>query len=130
MSKTKDEIIAFRLVKADKDFKAAKTLIAAQDWEVAVNRLYYAAFHVVSALLFKNDIKVKAHSGAKAMLEFHFIKTGLLSVEWGKFYAELFSERSDSDYEDFAIFTEEDVLPLLPQTQEFIDVIKRLIHTN
>lgn len=107
-----------------------KTLTAAQDWEVAVNRLYYAAFHAVSALLFKNDIKVKAHSGAKAMLELHFVKTGLLSVHWGKFYAELFDERNDSDYEDFAIFTEEDVLPLLPQTQEFIDVIKRLIDRN
>jgi len=102
-------------------------LISAQDWEVAINRLYYAAFHAVSALLFKNDIKVKAHSGAKAMLELHFVKTRLLSVEWGRFYAQLFNERNDSDYEDFAIFTAEDVLPLLPQTEEFIGVIKRLI---
>jgi len=37
-------------------------------------------------------------------------------------------ERNDSDYEDFAIFTAEDVIPLLPQTQEFIDAIKRLIN--
>ncbi|RZM06583.1 MAG: HEPN domain-containing protein [Pedobacter sp.] len=103
-------------------------MISAQDWEVAINRSYYAAFHAVSALLFKNDIKVKAHSGAKAMLELHFVKTSLLSVEWGRFYAQLFNERNDSDYEDFAIFTAEDVLPLLPQTEEFIDVIKRLIN--
>ncbi|GAB3707072.1 HEPN domain-containing protein [Spirosoma flavus] len=130
MSKTKDDIIAFRLIKADKDLKAAKTLMAAQDWEVAINRLYYAAFHAVSALLFKNDIKVRAHSGAKAMLELHFVKTGFLSVEWGKFYAELFNERNDSDYEDFAIFTEEDVTPLYPKAEEFIDVIKRLIITT
>ncbi|GAB3733968.1 hypothetical protein GCM10028816_33770 [Spirosoma lituiforme] len=45
----------------------------------------------------------------------------------GRFYAQLFNERNDSDYEDFAIFTAEDVLPLLPQTEEFIGVIKRLI---
>jgi uncharacterized protein (UPF0332 family) len=128
MSITKDQIVAFRLEKADKDFRAAKTLISAQDWEVAINRLYYAAFHAVSALLFKNDIKVKAHSGAKAMLELHFVKTSLLSIEWGRFYAQLFNERNDSDYEDFVIFTAEDVLPLVPQTQEFIDVIKRLIN--
>ena len=73
---------------------------------------------------------MKAHSGAKAMLELHFVKTGLLSVEWGRFYAQLFNERNDSDYEDFAIFTEEDIVPLLPQTEEFIDVIKRLINSN
>lgn len=128
MSITKAEVVAFRLEKADKDLRAAKTLISSQDWEVAINRLYYAAFHAVSALLFKNDIKVKAHSGAKAMLELHFVKTSLLSVEWGRFYAQLFNERNDSDYEDFALFTAEDVLPLLPQTDEFIDVIKRLIN--
>ena len=64
------------------------------------------------------------------MLELHFVKTGLLSVEWGRFYAQLFNERNDSDYEDFAIFTEEDIVPLLPQTEEFIDVIKRLINSN
>lgn len=34
MSKTKDEIIAFRLIKADKDLKAARTLMAAQDWKL------------------------------------------------------------------------------------------------
>lgn len=64
------------------------------------------------------------------MLELHFVKTGLLSVEWGRFYAQLFNERNDSDYEDFAIFTEEDIVPLLLQTEEFIDVIKRLINSN
>ncbi|WP_080059557.1 HEPN domain-containing protein [Spirosoma aerolatum] len=127
MSITKDEIVTFRLLKADKDFKADQTLVAAQDWEVAINRLYYAAFHAVSALLFKCDIKVKAHSGAKAMLELHFVKTGLLTVEWWRFYAQLFNERNFSDYEDFVIFTAEDVLPLVPQTEEFIAVIKRII---
>ncbi|QHV99076.1 HEPN domain-containing protein [Spirosoma endbachense] len=129
MRKTKDEILAFRLSKSDKDLKAAKTLMASNDWAVAINRLYYAAFHAVSALPFQNDIKAKAHSGAKAMLELHFVKAGILPVEWGRFYAQLFDERNDSDYEDFAIFTAEDVLPLLPKTQEFIVEIKRLINT-
>ena len=103
MSKSKGEIIAFGLLKSDKDSKAVKSLIASEDWDVAMNRLYYAAFHAVSALLYQNNIRAKAHSGAKAMLELHFVKTGLLSIEWGKFYAQLFSERNDSDYEDFAI---------------------------
>ncbi|QIP11584.1 HEPN domain-containing protein [Spirosoma aureum] len=48
MRKTKDEILTFRLSKSDKDLKAAKTLMASNDWDVAVNRLYYAAFHAVS----------------------------------------------------------------------------------
>ncbi|QIP11585.1 HEPN domain-containing protein [Spirosoma aureum] len=81
------------------------------------------------SMLFQNVIKAEAHSGAKAMLELHFVKAGILPVEWGRFYAQLFDERNDSDNEDFAIFTADDVLPLLPKTQEFIDEIKRLINT-
>ena len=61
------------------------------------------------------------------MLDLHFVKTDALSIKWGKFFALLFIDRNDNDYEDFAIFTADDVLPLLPQTEEFIDVIKRLI---
>ena len=114
MSKTKEEIVAFRLLKSSKDLKAVHSLIASEHWDVAMNRLYYAAFHAVAALLFQNDIRAKSHSGIKAMLDLHFVKTGKLDVAWGKFYAQLFDERNDSDYEDFAVFTQEDVLPLLP----------------
>lgn len=130
MSRTKEEIVAFRLLKSGKDLRAVKNLIASEDWDVAMNRLYYAAFHAVSALLYQHGIKAKAHAGAKAMLELHFVKVGKLSVGWGKFYAQLFDERNDSDYEDFVVYAANDVLPLLSQTEEFIDVIKHLIATD
>ena len=128
MKRTKDEVVTFRLNKSAGDFREAQVLADAQGWSEAINRLYYAAFHAVSALLFQDEINVKSHSGAKAMLDLHFVKTGRLSVEWGKFYASLFADRNDSDYEDFAVFTADDILPLLPQTEEFIDVIKQLIN--
>jgi uncharacterized protein (UPF0332 family) len=130
MKRTIEETAAFRLEKSTTDFDAANILALAQNWSGAVNRLYYASFHTVSALLLLNGIKIKSHSGAKAMLELHFVKTGKLPVEWGKFYASLFNDRNDSDYEDFAVFTADDILPLLPQAQAFIDVIKRLITIN
>jgi len=125
--RTKEEIVAFRLLKSASDLEAVRSLIAFRHWDVAMNRLYYAAFHAVSALLRQHDIKAKAHAGAKAMLDLHFVKTGKLAVNWGKFYAQLFDERNDSDYEDFAVFSANDVLPLLPQTEEFIALIKELI---
>lgn len=130
MIKTKEEIVAFRLLKSGKDLKAVQSLITSQDWDVAVNRLYYAAFHAVSALLYQNNIKAKSHSGVKTMLDLHFVKTRRLDIRWGKLYTQLSDERNDSDYEDFAVFTEDDILPLLPETEEFIAVIKRLITTD
>ncbi len=80
MSRTVAETMAFRLSKSDEVMREAKVLIAAESWAGAMNRLYYAAFHTVSVLLLHNDIKHKAHNGAEAMLEFHFVRTGLVSV--------------------------------------------------
>lgn len=76
------------------------------------------------------DIPIKSHSGAKAMFELHFVKTGRTDAKWSKIYSRLSSARHDSDYGAFTVFTEEDILPLLPLTEEFIDVIKRLINTH
>ncbi len=64
------------------------------------------------------------------MFELHFIKTGKVELKWGKLYARLSDARHESDYVAFSTFDQEDIVPLLPQTQEFIDVIKRLINTN
>lgn len=130
MNGNEEEIIGFRLQKAANDLEAARALSTLGHYDAAMNRLYYAAFHAVSALLFKQDIKHKAHSGAKTMFELHFVKTGLMAVKWGKFYASLFHDRNDSDYEDFAVFTADDVVPLIPETDEFIGLIKALIQEN
>jgi uncharacterized protein (UPF0332 family) len=64
------------------------------------------------------------------MFDLHFVKTGHVDVKWSKLYSRLSDARHRSDYGAFIEFSEEDVRPLLTQTEEFIDVIKRLINTN
>lgn len=130
MRKSKAETIAYRLAKAREDQADARTLSNVGSWNGAVNRLYYAAFHTVSALLLQHDIVVKSHVGAKGLFELHFIKTGRIDRKWSKFYTRLFENRNDSDYEDFAVFTADDVLPLIPETDEFIGLIDALIQEN
>ncbi|AUD02251.1 HEPN domain-containing protein [Spirosoma pollinicola] len=128
MNDEKQALIAYRLECADEMMGDARSLVTEKRWKSAVNRLYYAVFQAVSALMIQESIRIKSHSGAKAMLELHFIKTGRIEKKWGKFYIDLSDNREESDYGAFVSFVEEDVLPLLPQTQEFIDVIKRLIN--
>lgn len=73
------------------------------------------------------NIPVNSHAGAKAMFDLHFVKTNLVEVKWSKLYSRLSDARHSSDYGAFIDFTADDVLPLVPETEEFIDVIKRLI---
>lgn len=127
MKYSKEEIVAYRLEKSERDLRSDKALAEVSSWDGVINKLYYAAFHAVSALPEYYDIKHRSHSGAKAMFELHYVKTAKLNPNWGNFYTHLFEERYDSDYEDFAVFTEEQVSPLISQTEEFIGVIKDLI---
>ena len=122
MNEKMQALIAYRLECSDEMMRDAQVLAVEGRWKSFVNRLYYAVFQAVSALMIQENIRIKSHSGAKAMLELHFVKTGIIEKKWSKFY-----NREESDYGAFVVFTAEDVLPLLPQTEEFIDVLKRLI---
>ena len=53
----------------------------------------------------------------------HFVKTGLIAKEWGRFYSQLFSMRMTGDYSDTFGLTEEDVVPLIERAKSFVSVI-------
>jgi uncharacterized protein (UPF0332 family) len=48
---TKREYIKYRLEKSDESLNDAKLLAQNQRWNACVNRLYYACFYAVMALL-------------------------------------------------------------------------------
>ena len=54
----------------DMDFNAREG-----KWEAAANRLYYALFHAMSALLIKDGHQVKSHRGVMAMFGEHYVRT-------------------------------------------------------
>jgi uncharacterized protein (UPF0332 family) len=92
-----------------------------------VNRLYYSSFHLVSALLYKNELKHETHNGVKTQLNLHFVKNQLVSIEYGKLYSNLFDWRQESDYADFIDFDDETVAPLIQQVKEFNRIVLALI---
>ena len=130
MKDYRTDLISYRLERADALLQTCRNLVDDRDWFSVANRLYYAVYQAISALLVHAPIPVNSHSGAKAMFDLHFIKTNRAEVKWSKLYTRLSDARHSSDYGAFVEFTADDVLPLLPQTEEFIDVIKRLITQN
>ncbi len=59
-------------------------MIQSAHWNLAIQRLYYAAFYMASALLIKNRITAQTHNGVVAQLGLHFISTGLLNKTEGR----------------------------------------------
>lgn len=96
-------------------------------YNTAVNRLYYACFYAASALLLANRIETKTHDGVRQMLGKHFVLTGLMPLNLGKFYTVMFNKRSAGDYEDFIQHTQQTVNDLYPKAKEFISTISNLL---
>lgn len=127
MKYSKEEIIRYRIERAFESIEEAKILSQFQHWNTVVNRLYYACFYIVQALLIMNDAKVSTHSGTKTEFHRRFIKTEILPRELGKLYSNLFNKRQEGDYQVIEKFLEEDIKPLIIKSEEFIQIINGLI---
>ncbi len=127
MKPNRQAYIEYRLEKAEETYQVALLLTENSKWNSTINRLCYACFYAVSALLVQNKIEVKSHAGLKTQFFLNFIKTGEISMEFGKLYADLFDWRQKGDYSDFFDFKEEDVKPLIEPTKALINKIKEII---
>jgi len=78
-------VVSYRIKRAKETFKEIKLHIDNKLWNTAVNRLYYACYYAVIALLIKYNIKAQTHSGVRQMFGLHFIKTGKIDKELGNF---------------------------------------------
>lgn len=97
-------------------------------YNTAMNRMYYACFYAVSALLLHEEIDgVKTHEGVRQMFGKYFILTGKLPKEWGRFYTIIYNNRSAADYEDFKNYDLETTKELYPQVCAFIKLIDEQI---
>lgn len=68
-------------------------------------------------------IETKTHAGIKTQFLLHFVKSGIVEIELGKLYADMFDWRQRGDYGDFFDFKEEDVLPLMKPSRALINAI-------
>lgn len=120
------DIVEYRIERAFVALEQAKGNLKMGYLEITANRLYYAAYYAASALLIANEIRVKSHEGCIGQFSLHFIKTGLVSTEMGKLFSTLFDMRLTGDYSDRFDLTEEDVVPNIQPTKEFITLVTNM----
>ena len=119
--------VRYRLEKVEEVYKAAEILYAAEQWNSAVNRLYYACFYVASALLLNRNIGAKSHTGVLGMFSEKIVRSGEISSEKFRVYSKLLNWRTKGDYSDLFDFSKEDVDSVMTPTRDFIDEVKKLI---
>ena len=123
----KEELIKFRLVRAEESFSIAIHAASQKYWNSVASDLYYTCFYLISALFAKNDIKTSTHSGVKTVFGSEFIKKEKVDAKWGKLLNDLFEKRQLGDYGDFVFLSEEEIYPLIQEVEEFKNIIKKMI---
>jgi len=128
--KDREIFVRLRLQHAKETLAEVKGIIAMGYWRTAANRMYYACYYAVSALLIKHGYSARTHSGIISLLGVHFVSKGLISKEYGQFYGKLAGLRNTSDYDAWITVDAEDVLPRIATAEEFIATIEKLTDDN
>ena len=66
----------YRLQRAKETIQGVEIHIQNEFWNTAINRMYYACFYAVGALLIKHGIETSSHSGTRQKFGQLFVKTG------------------------------------------------------
>lgn len=111
MTLDRTQIIVAAQLLVEKSYHNMKQAISNADigyWDLVANRLYYAVFHAVNALLLVDGIKTGTHKGTSAQFGKHYVLTGLFSREDGILYSRLQTMREKADYQNVFTLKEED----------------------
>ena len=123
---SRKDIVAYRIERAYTALDQAKKNVQIKCLEVTANRLYYAAYYAVSALLIAYGIRTRSHEGNIGQFGLNFVQKGVFPKEMGRFYNNLFTMRLTGDYDDRFNLTEDDVLPKIELTETFIEKVVNL----
>ena len=126
----RESLVVLGLEKSYKMLDEMSWLAEKGSWSLAANRLYYALFHAVRALLISDAYPVGTHRGAVIQFNLYYIKTGLFDKQDGKLYSRLQQLRDEGDYNCVIEVEQEDVEDKIEPTRQLIDRIKQYIADN
>ncbi len=92
-----------------------------------VSDLYYACFHLSSALLASHGIEVRSHEAVQKLLALHFVKPAALPQETIARLNELMDKRHVADYKPYIPIGPEDIAVLRPWISGFVRGVLALL---
>ncbi len=117
-------MIGLELERADSFFAENEGLTENGYWNTLANRLYYALFHAVSALLISDGREVGSHKGAALRFHQYYVREGIFSVDEGAFYSQMETLREKADYNCFFKVSKDDITSRIEPTRQLIEKIK------
>lgn len=128
MKDSTEILIRYRLERAQEAIGEARVLADSEYWNTCTNRLYYACFYAVNALLLQKGLSSTKHSGVRSLFNHHFVKSEIVSKEFGQLYNDLFENRQEGDYQDLVRMNPERVKAWFPHVKRFVEAVVKIVH--
>lgn len=110
--------ITLLIEKSDKNMEQALRTADLGYWDLVANRLYYAVFHAVNAMLLTDGIKTGTHKGTSIQFGKTYVLSGVFSRRDGVLYGQLQTMREKADYQNVFNLEEEEGRQLIESAEE------------
>ena len=113
--------------RGDQAVRAAQALLDAGLHADSVSRAYYAAYHLLRALLLSRGLEPRSHSGAIHLFNTEFVRGGFLPSSHNRLLGGLQRARELADYDSAVAFSAEDARQSLADARAFAREILELL---
>ena len=111
------------VARAGEALRAAQALLEAGLNADSVSRSYYAALHLLRALLLSRGLEARSHSGAVHLFNVEFVRPGLLPSSHNRLVGGLQRARELADYDAAALFSADDAQALLDDARSLSEAV-------
>ena len=115
------------LEKARATIKKVEFLVDNNEYQLAVNRIYYGIYYSLSALAIRHRYSTSKHAQLIGWFNRTFVKAGAIEKELSKMVRKAFENRMEGDYNVFADFSKEEVEQSLKEMKIVIQALDKLI---
>lgn len=122
------ELSNMQFERAKEILKFIPSYIELGDYNTAVNRSYYAAFHAIKAIEITDGFDSKKHSGLLSHFRQSYIKSGIIAEKYSETLKSLSQLRNDSDYNIVIKITLEEAEIQYKNAMDFVTAIEELFN--
>ncbi len=120
------ELARWEVAAATDELKSFAANSAAGVPRKALGNLYFAAFHLVQALLGSRGVAAHTHNGVQVAFSLHFVRPGTVSRASAKLLSELQAVRERADYQVDLMFDAADVRRHLESAAPLIEELAKV----
>ncbi len=122
------ELSKYRFQCAEEDLESAKVLEQNGKYKAAINRSYYAIFHMLRAVTALNQFDSSKHSGIIAYFNHNYVKTGVFDKELSKLIDASYRLREKADYQDFFLVSKEQASEQIERAENVFSTIQAYLN--